>query len=388
MSNSRNKEQKKKENTHIEDIPQQPFNLNNTQKTALNAIFNAGELPRARLAEICGVSAPAITRIARELISRDLIMVSGRGSNTRGQPSTNLAINPNGALSIGLFIERDALSFNLINFVGDVIKESRLSGEYSHQESIPQICKHLDKFIKSNIPDREKVVGMGIAVTGNFVIDGRSVTPPEDMENWSDVDFANVFGRKYPYPIIVENDGSAAALGELLTGQGQDYKTFFYVHMGNGLGGGYILNGELIRGAHGNASEFGHFLHPPKIRPTLKNLAENLKRPLGDVNHEEIESMFNNNDSAFFNWLDKAIENLHHPINSTAILMDPEAIVLGGRFPTVVIDYMLSKLVLYDYGEYWQSVPRPVLVAAKNFSTDAVVYGAAALPLYKVLLSN
>jgi len=98
--------------------------------------------------------------------------------------------------------------------------------------------------------------------------------------------------------------------------------------------------------------------------------------------------MFNNNDSAFFNWLDKAIENLHHPINSTAILMDPEAIVLGGRFPTVVIDYMLSKLVLYDYGEYWQSVPRPVLVAAKNFSTDAVVYGAAALPLYKVLLSN
>ncbi len=204
MSNSRNKEQKKKENTHIEDIPQQLFNLNNTQKTALNAIFNAGELPRARLAEICGVSAPAITRIARELISRDLIMVSGRGSNTRGQPSTNLAINPNGALSIGLFIERDALSFNLINFVGDVIKESRLSGEYSHQESIPQICKHLDKFIKSNIPDSEKVVGMGIAVTGNFVIDGRSVTPPEDMENWSDVDFANVFGKNIPIPSLLK----------------------------------------------------------------------------------------------------------------------------------------------------------------------------------------
>lgn len=386
MNNLRDKQKQAEESIHIEELPKQLFDLNDTQKTALSSILNAGELPRARLAEICGVSAPAITRIARELIARGLIMVSGKGSNTRGQPSTNLAINPDGAFSIGVFIERDALSFNLINFVGDVASESRLPGRFSEQTSLPKIFKHLDKFIKNNIPDKEKVVGMGVAVTGNFVVDGHSVTPPEDMANWRDLDFAAAFEAKYPYPVVIENDGSAAALGELLTGQGQQYKTFFYVHMGNGLGGGYILDGKLIRGAHGNASEFGHFLHSPKIRPTLKNLAESLGRPLGDVTYTEIETMFHSQDRSFFKWLDQAINNLHHPINAAAILMDPEAIVLGGRFPKCVIDYILNKLSLYDYGEYWSSIPRPELVSAKNFSADAVVYGAAALPLYEFLL--
>lgn len=382
------KQEHTKESTQTEGASKQLFNLNNTQRTALSAILNAGELPRARLAEICGVSAPAITRIARELIERDLILVAGKGSNTRGQPSTNLAINPNGAFSIGVFIERDALTFNLIDFVGDVACDSRISGTFSSQESIPEIFQHLDKFIKNNVSDKEKIVGLGLAVTGNFVINGHSVTPPEDMENWKNLDFAAVFRAKYPYPVLVENDGSAAALGELLTGQGQTYKTFFYVHMANGLGGGYILDGKLIRGAHGNAAEIGHFLHSPKIRPTLKNLAEILERPLGDVTFQEIESMFHNQDPAFYHWLDTAIANIQSPINAIAVLMDPEAIVFGGRFPSVVIDYVLSKLVLDDYGEYWRSVPRPALVSAKNFSADAAVYGAAALPLYEILLSK
>ncbi len=365
------------------------FNLNRTQRSVLAVIREHSELPRSQIASMCGVSAPAITRIARELLSRDLIVVSGRGGNTRGQPLTQLSINPKGAYSIGLFIERDVCSITIIDFSGAMVFEQRFKGTFdTPQKSLPLIFKHLDSVLQSHAEYCSRLAGIGIAVTGNFVIDGHTVVPPQDMEAWINLDIATVFREKYPHTIIVENDGSASALGERLTGRGRQYKSFFHIYMGNGLGGGYVFNGKLMRGAHGNASELGHMIPKDRPRPTLLSLAKALACPVGDVTNEYIESLFHAQDDQFFSWLDEAIENLNGPVNAIAILMDPEAIVLGGRFPTVVTNYVIRKLTIEDYGSYWESVPRPVLVQAKIKGEDATVYGAAALPLYEYLLPD
>jgi|TARA_B110000967_G_scaffold210098_1_gene270617 predicted NBD/HSP70 family sugar kinase len=377
-----------KNNDSVDEI-KKTFDLNRTQRSALGYILEAGELPRSRLAEYCGVSAPAITRIARELIARDLLVVSGKGGNTRGQPSTNLAVNPKGAFSLGVFIERDALSFALLNFVGDPVSSKRVTGLFDDPlPSMPALLEELDGFIAAEGPNPERIVGLGVAITGNFVLDGHTVVPPKDMKKWMGLDFAELFRAHYSFPILIENDGSAATLGEQLTGQGQKYKTFFYIHMANGLGGGYVLDGKLVRGAHGNASELGHLVPAPTIRPTLRSLAENLDRPLGDISYKEIESMFAGGDEKFFAWLNQAIANIQPVVTSIAVLMDPQAIVLGGKFPPNVVNYIIEKLFIDAYGDHWADVARPAIVPAKNYSADAAVYGAAALPLHQLLLAE
>jgi glucokinase len=60
------------------------------------------------------------------------------------------------------------------------------------------------------------------------------------------------------WPVILENDANAAAIGEMWRGAGQGYRTLICVTLGTGVGGGIILDGKLWRGADGSAGEIGH----------------------------------------------------------------------------------------------------------------------------------
>ena len=60
------------------------------------------------------------------------------------------------------------------------------------------------------------------------------------------------------WPVILENDANAAAIGEMWRGAGQGYRTLICVTLGTGVGGGIILDGKLWRGVDGSAGEIGH----------------------------------------------------------------------------------------------------------------------------------
>lgn len=60
------------------------------------------------------------------------------------------------------------------------------------------------------------------------------------------------------WPVILENDANAAAIGEMWRGAGQGYCTLICVTLGTGVGGGIILDGKLWRGADGSGGEIGH----------------------------------------------------------------------------------------------------------------------------------
>jgi glucokinase len=60
------------------------------------------------------------------------------------------------------------------------------------------------------------------------------------------------------WPVILENDANAAAIGELWQGAGRGYRTIICVTLGTGVGGGIILDGKLWRGVDGSAGEIGH----------------------------------------------------------------------------------------------------------------------------------
>ena len=67
--------------------------------------------------------------------------------------------------------------------------------------------------------------------------------------------------------IVVENDANAAALAEWRFGAGRGYRCILYTTMGTGIGGGIVVDGEVLRGATGCAGEIGHVCLDPEGPP-------------------------------------------------------------------------------------------------------------------------
>ena len=72
------------------------------------------------------------------------------------------------------------------------------------------------------------------------------------------VEMARELRERLGCPVIIENDGTAAALAEALFGQGRDHPSFMMLTLGTGIGGGLVLGGTPHRGSHGFAAEVGH----------------------------------------------------------------------------------------------------------------------------------
>jgi predicted NBD/HSP70 family sugar kinase len=361
-------------------------NLNETHRNVLSHIRQSGLVSRTQLANYCGISAPAITKVAKELLGRGLIKEAGRGSNTRGQPATQLSIDPLGAFSIGLHIEQDICSLTLLDFSGKSVVDVRYSGIFtSPTVALQMIFYYLNALLQSNPEATKKLVGIGVAIGGNFIVNHHKIIPRREMKEWQNIDLHDVFFQQYQLPIYIENDASAAAIGENISGQGYFYKDFFYIYMGFGLGGAFLHNGRLIRGVNGNAGELGRLCPTTHPRPTLNSMAEILNYSVKELTNNKIEELFNNKNKAFFLWLDEAIGQINLPINAVRHLIDPEAIIISSFFPNNVTNYIIDNIKLYPLGEYYDSIAKPKLLLAKIPGREAICYGAATLPFYEYL---
>lgn len=102
------------------------------------------------------------------------------------------------------------------------------------------------------------IIRTGIGVAGD-VDPVKGVVRFAPNLHWKNVPLANVFRRaKFPSPVVVENDATAAAWGAYHLECGGRVKNLLVLTLGTGVGGGLIFDGRLYRGATGTAGEAGH----------------------------------------------------------------------------------------------------------------------------------
>jgi glucokinase len=102
------------------------------------------------------------------------------------------------------------------------------------------------------------VVGIGLGTPNSLQAEGRTIAlhPAEAGDEYLDLE--QQIGTQFGLPVVRDNDGTAGAFGEKTFGAGRPYDSFIYISIGTGVGGGLVIGGQLYRGAHGRAGEFGH----------------------------------------------------------------------------------------------------------------------------------
>jgi glucokinase-like ROK family protein len=106
-------------------------------------------------------------------------------------------------------------------------------------------------------------LGIGIAIPGLVDAQNGIVKLAPNLK-WENVPLRLIWNQQFHYPVYVENDGNAAALGEYYFGAANGIKDLIYIAAGYGLGSGIIVDGKLLRGNKGYASEVGHMTYDPK----------------------------------------------------------------------------------------------------------------------------
>ncbi len=101
------------------------------------------------------------------------------------------------------------------------------------------------------------VEAVGIGAAG-FVSSDRSTVLFAPNLAWRDEPLGARVAETLKIPVVVENDANAAAWGEFAFGAAKDVEHMVCVTVGTGIGGGIVIDGELLRGAYGVAAEIGH----------------------------------------------------------------------------------------------------------------------------------
>lgn len=354
------------------------------ERLMLDLVRRYGPISRAGLARESDLTMQSVVRLVDVLSERGFLRFGEKVANVGpGQPSRPLSLVPDAAFTYGISIMTDAVSVCVMDLSGKIRAVTSAPVDISSKDAVVKVIRIvLSKLAGQAKAKPDRVFGAGIAVSGYFVAPAE-VNPPTGMNAWALHNLEADLQAALEMPVWIENNGNAAAAGESLYGVGRRHKNFAYIYIATGLGGGLVINGEVQRGHRGNAGEFTGLL-PLKERgdrPTLNLLIDILNKngvPISGI--ADLRQRFQMDWPGVQEWLDRAQSPLTHILSAIGAVIDPEAIVIGGRIPPELAKALAERAQYFREPRRARDRPVPIVLAAEA-PGDAAAFGAAALPL-------
>ena len=387
----------------VSTAPQQVAIGNNPERSrvhnrrvVLDVVRAHGPLGRTNIARLAQITPQAVANIVEELVAEEMLVEVGRLRSGRGQPPIQFAVNPNGPMTAGVEIASDHIATVVLDLAGRV-RASRVSPlTDNHPEHVAPILPNEIAAVRDMIPDwAGRLLGVGVVMPGPFEIEGMTSVGPTTLAGWSGIDAAALFAESTGETVIVDNDATAAAVGERLFGAGRHLSNFLMIYFGAGLGLGIIHDGQPLRGAFGNAGEIGHVVVVPDGRPcycgqngcleryaSLQALREKLAA-VGITNFggHDMDALYRSGQGAFGEWVAEAAAHLAPMVAMLENIFDPETIVFGGALSDATTDAIIARLPPLPRSVSSRRIRvLPRVIRGQTGQLTAAL-GAAALPL-------
>ncbi|MEV4054004.1 ROK family protein [Amycolatopsis sp. NPDC049688] len=227
--------------------------------TVFTTVLTEGPVSRVDVARRTGLSSAAVTKAARPFIEAgylEELASEGRTAPGAGRPANPLAIRPDREYFVGVKITGD----DLIGVVTDLRADVRASAHHaltSHgvEHVVQALADLVGELLSGHL--RERAYCLGVAVSGD-VDRASGVVRYSPFLGWRDVPLASLLEDATGLTVTLENDVKALAVAEQWFGEGVGASSFALVTVGTGIGSALVVNGDLVRGAHGVAGEIGH----------------------------------------------------------------------------------------------------------------------------------
>lgn len=315
----------------------------------LDTILSNAPISRANVAEITQLNKGTVSNLVHELIENHLVYEIGTGESSGGRKPVLLLFNKHAGYTIGVDLRVHELLTVLTNLEGEIVQE-RLAPLTSVKEEdvLKLLCKEISEMIALAPPSPHGIVGIGIGVPG--IVDEAGAVLFAPHLQWRNVPLKSMLDQHFPYPVYVDNEANAGAIGEKKFGAGRTAANLIFASVGTGIGTGIIINGSLFRGASGFSGEMGHMTieafgplcacgnhgcwelyASEQALFTQTNLLQANRDPLSVHHIQEAVARAERNDTEIIDALQRIGSYLGIGMANIINIFNPELIIIGNR---------------------------------------------------------
>lgn len=363
------------------------------RRMILDIIRQHGPMPKAEIARVTGLTAQSASVIVNELLEEGFVRKETKVRGKVGQPTTPIALHPEGAFSIGVKIGRRSTEIALTDFLGTVIANHRSPYDLPRVPAVRTILARELQAAIARVPPglRDRIVGIGIAAPGELSNWADILGAGEaDLSAWDRVDICADIRAMTGLPCTLWNDATAACAAEMLLGEALTFSSALYIYVGTFIGGGIVLDGRLWPGVQGNAGAIGSL--PVRVagsdrseqligRASLYALERRFAAAGTPVGEDIRIAVRRGRDSpAYLGWRAEASEGIACAVASAVAILDFEGVVIDAMLDPEDVAALCAdvKAALARFDLRGTS---PVRVVPGTVGFAARALGAAILPL-------
>lgn len=266
---------------------------------------------------------------------------------------------------------------------------------------LPDIAKSINEKIEEMHLNREDVIGIGLGVPGPVTDDG--VIRKAVNLGWGVFNIEETLSEISGFKVKAGNDASVAALGESWVGGGKDYNSIVLVTLGTGIGGGIVINGKILSGAHGAGAEIGHIVINPDepvacncglhgcieqyasatgiVRVAKEYIAntdkESKLKTIDDVSAKDVFDAAKAGDALALEIVDDVCGKLATMLGRVCCTVDPEAVLIGGGVSKA--GEIITDTIKKTFADKTFHACRETKIELATLGNDAGIFGAAKL---------
>lgn len=160
----------------------------------------------------------------------------------------------------GLDVGGSAMKAGIVDDNGRPLASVSLPTEaHKGQEfGLERMCQAIRDAVSSAGLTLSRIAAIGVATPGLMDIPAGVILDPPNLKPWRNVPVRDHVARTFDKPTAFQNDANAAAFGEYWVGAGRGVSSLVFFTLGTGIGGGVVLDGNILTGRHSHGAELGH----------------------------------------------------------------------------------------------------------------------------------
>lgn len=163
---------------------------------------------------------------------------------------------------VGIDIGGTSINVGVVDDSGVVLAKQTQPSVFNdgREAGLKRIYDLVEEVVAESGVSWSQIQAVGAAAPGTMDIRTGVIFHPFNLPGWEDLPLRDLLSDWFGKPTVLHNDANAAAYGEYWVGTGRDARSLVFWTLGTGIGGGIVIDGHLLTGAHSHAGECGHMI--------------------------------------------------------------------------------------------------------------------------------